>query len=283
MSCFRWPPLKRKKKIVTLMPSSVLSVDSSLLEKTYKAGYLSRTLALYRIDEVIIYNDANSTNFDTKFLELILKYQVTPPHIKKKLFRKSRLLRYAGLLPPVRLPNHDPPKEARVGYVLDGIIENCQEDICHVFLGKLNEGILKVNGNIKSEGKKIVTVKIHKIVGDKIYLKESDWKDIYTGYKVRRSKRVKEAISRLSRDGYLVIGTSKLGLCITKDLINEIESKLTKKKGIALVIGGPYKGIDINKGTYDYVLNTVINQGTITVRSEEALISTLSLLNLFTN
>jgi len=281
VSCFKWPPLKRKKKIVTLIPSSVLSVDSSLLEKTYKAGYLSRTLALYRIDEVIIYSDANSTNFDAKFLELILKYQVTPPHIKKKLFKKSRLLRYAGLLPPVRLPNHDPPKEARVGYVLDGIIENCREGICHVFLGKLSEGILRIDGNI-SEGK-IVTVKIHKIAGDKIYLKKSDWKDIYTGYKVRRSKRVEEITLRLSRDGYLVIGTSRLGSCITKDLINEIESKLTKKKGIALVIGGPYKGIDINKGTYDYVLNTVINQGTITVRSEEALISTLSILNLFTN
>ncbi len=273
MSCNEFPPKRRNKKIVVLLPISVLSVEDSLIDKTYKSGFISRILSIYRVDEVILYRDNESNSFDEKFLQLILNYQIIPPHIKKKIIKKSKLLKYAGILPPLRLVNHDPPKKVEVGKILDGYVEKCNENYCLVNLGMIGNGYLDkkcVNG-------KIVTVKI-KSINNKIMLEKASWDDLYTGYKVSKLKDLSDI--KKFKEEYLIIGTSRLGTCFNEKIKEVIENKLSNKKGIVLVFGGPHAEL-YNEKSFDLILNTIPNQGTLTVRTEEALASTLALFNYF--
>jgi predicted SPOUT superfamily RNA methylase MTH1 len=84
----------------------------------------------------------------------------------------------------------------------------------------------------------------------------------------------------------LIIATSKNGA-----LINDVADKLTEKwkvaKTILLAFGAPTRGLyEIAESdgfslddVADFVVNTVPRQGTVTVRTEEALIASLSVLN----
>jgi predicted SPOUT superfamily RNA methylase MTH1 len=79
-----------------------------------------------------------------------------------------------------------------------------------------------------------------------------------------------------------VVGTSKYG----KD-IADVAEELAIKAPIALVLGGPYAGlleICLREGVrpedmFDVIVNTIPDQGTETVRTEEALLASLSILN----
>ncbi|AFZ71230.1 hypothetical protein Calag_1531 [Caldisphaera lagunensis DSM 15908] len=275
MSCNEFPPKKRNKKLLVLLPISVLSVEDSLIDKTYKAGFISRILSIYKVDEVILYRDDESNSFDEKFLQLILNYQIIPPHIKKKIIKKSKLLKYAGILPPLRLVNHDPPKKAEIGKILDGYVEKCDENYCIVYLGMIGNGYL----DKKEVDDKIITVKI-KSIKNKIMLEKASWGNLYTGYKVSKIKNLD--IKKFKDEGYLIVGTSKLGECFNDKIKEEIDNKLRNSKGIVFVFGGPHAEL-YNEKEFDYILNTVLNQGTLTVRTEEALASTLAIFNYISN
>jgi predicted SPOUT superfamily RNA methylase MTH1 len=279
VSCNNFPPLRRYKKLIVLLPPSILSVEDSLIDKTNKAGFISRILSIFRVDEVILYKDEETRDFDEKMLNLILNYQVIPPHIKKKVIKKSKILKYAGILPPLRLVNHDPPKKAEVGKILDGYIEKCNKDYCLIYLGLLGKGVLdrkKLNNSDKNS--KIITVKI-KSTNGKILLEKASWENLYTGYKVSKTNELKKEINKLKNDKNLIIGTSKLGDCFDKKIQDNLKNDIDKSNGIALVFGGPHAELYQQKEEFDYILNTVFNQGTLTVRTEEALAITLSLLN----
>jgi hypothetical protein len=93
--------------------------------KTFVAGQIGRTLALFEVDEVIVYNDtptnaqsaarttdgtyeaSSKKNLDPKlFLARLLQYLEAPPYIRKSLFPVHRDLQYVGLLHPLEAPHH---------------------------------------------------------------------------------------------------------------------------------------------------------------------------------
>ncbi|MDP8003241.1 MAG: putative RNA uridine N3 methyltransferase [Caldisphaera sp.] len=277
MNCNQFPPLRREKKLIVLLPPSILSVEDSLIDKTNKVGLISRILSIFRVDDVVLYNDRETRRFDEKFLHLLLYYQVIPPHLKKKVFKKSKILKYTGILPPLRLVNHDPPKECKEGEILDGYVEKCDEKKCIVYLGKIGRGILDKK-NLSNN--KIITVKIKSFNNDKILLENSSWDNFYTGYRILKIKDFKEEIKRLENESYLIIGTSKMGYCINnKEIQEKLKKRITESKGIGIIFGGPHAELYDEKDEFDFIINTVVNQGTLTVRSEEALAATLSLFN----
>ena len=79
----------------------------------------------------------------------------------------------------------------------------------------------------------------------------------------------------------LVIGTSKYAPNINS-ILNEVQDSIKQASHVAILFGGPYSGINslINERKLDFEINTLPCQGTETVRTEEALISTLSILNI---
>jgi len=68
-------------------------------------------------------------------------------------------------------------------------------------------------------------------------------------------------------------------------IFNELESKVENSRNITVLFGGPYSGLDgeglDDNPSWELVkINTIPHQGTETVRTEEAVISTLSIFNL---
>jgi len=109
----------------------------------------------------------------------------------------------------------------------------------------------------------------------------------YWGYTVTPSKG---SIGKVAKSGNydLVIATSKMGVPLTQ--VAEALAERWKKAGSVLVaFGAPSHGLQdivakenlsLDK-VADFTVNTIPNQGTETVRTEEALYASLALLNIF--
>jgi len=108
---------------------------------------------------------------------------------------------------------------------------------------------------------------------------------VYWGFKVRLEKR---PFVQFVKDNEfdLTIATAKLGSKFEL-VVREIEKKWFLSQQVLVAIGAPSRGLhEIAKeegakleNIVDFVINTIPEQGTATVRTEEALLSTLAILN----
>ncbi|KAK2758013.1 hypothetical protein FQN54_004419 [Arachnomyces sp. PD_36] len=118
----------RSHTVSVALPGSIIANAQSHDQKTYLAGAIARALAVFCIDEVIIFEDdtkprANSgkgsyyhdddeadgyTAFSdpSHFLAHVLSFLETPPYMRKYLFPMHRNLRTAGALPSLDMPHH---------------------------------------------------------------------------------------------------------------------------------------------------------------------------------
>ena len=70
-------------------------------------GELSRTLAIYRVDEIIIYHDNKINQKDSlNYLITNLQYLETPQYLRKGLFPISENLTSVGLMNPLDATHH---------------------------------------------------------------------------------------------------------------------------------------------------------------------------------
>ncbi|MEM1685731.1 MAG: putative RNA uridine N3 methyltransferase [Acidilobaceae archaeon] len=275
MSYFKWPPPKRRKKLIIAFPGSVLVTEDTLELKTIKAGLLGRSLAIFRVNEALLFRDSDTTIRDLKLLRLLLKYMVTPPHIRRKAYPITSDLSAVGLLPPLRLYPHDIPQNVEVGVKIDGYVESCSGGECKVYLGRIGYGILR---DYVKPGS-IVTVEVKSIVNSKIILQVSSWGDIYTGFRVKVIYKLEDIINYYKSRSHTIILSSKYGEWIG-NIANNIFAHLSGSRGALIIFGGPYKCPYeyTSSDLYDFIINTIPSQGTISVRTEEALIATLSAL-----
>ena len=98
-------------------------------QRTVIAGRIARVLAMFSIDEVVIFDDSppesrskaidhDAYTGDTDlahFLEHILSYLETPPFMRKSLWPIHPNLRSQGLLPSMDMPSH-PHKDEWLPY-----------------------------------------------------------------------------------------------------------------------------------------------------------------------
>jgi predicted SPOUT superfamily RNA methylase MTH1 len=93
-------------------------------QKTYLAGTIARALAVFCVDEVVIFEDGQKTSSKSTqhrgtaeetytaasdpchFLSHVLSYLETPPYLRKALFPMHPNLRTAGTLPSLDMPHH---------------------------------------------------------------------------------------------------------------------------------------------------------------------------------
>ena len=93
-----------------LLPTSIVADAPNLQQKTIKVGLIGRALAIFRVDNVTLYDDGDPHTKDqaaeSKLVATLLRYIETPQYLRKLLFPRERDLRYAGILPPLRTPHH---------------------------------------------------------------------------------------------------------------------------------------------------------------------------------
>lgn len=278
----------QRKKISIAIPASVVSDTPHLREKTTKIGLIGRTASIFRINEIIIYPDNFKVNqkAETELIVTLLEYMETPQYLRKHLFKLKPELRYAGILPPLRTAHHPlnhKTSNLKVGDYRDGVVLTETRNGVLVDIGVENAALLL---NKRLPINKRVTVKITKTKERlEVELASRDEIPVYWGYNVVSEKN---SLGRLfkSRNFELIIATSRYGAPFN-EVLEMIREKWSKAKTVLVAFGAPTQGLhDIlqNEGllledVVDFVVNTIPNQGTETVRTEEALLASLAVFN----
>ena len=275
----------RKKRISIAIPASVVSDTPHLREKTSKIGLIGRAAAIFRVDEIIIYQDKLKTDqtAEMNLIALLLSYMEAPQYLRKRLFKIQPELQFAGILPPLRTPHHPlnkQMKQLKVGEYREGITLSKTGESMLIDIGVEQPALIR---DRQIPVNKRVTVKIMKIERQ-VEAELANQEDIttYWGYSVTEEK---SSLGKLVKDKHfdLTIATSKYGYPLAK-VAGKITDRWRDSRSILIVFGAPTRGLNeiarqegfsLND-VFDYVVNTIPLQGTETVRTEEALIASLA-------
>ncbi|MCX8188914.1 MAG: methylase [Nitrososphaeria archaeon] len=271
--------------ISIFLPDSLLCEDKGLRDRTVKLGLIARACAIFKVEKIYIYTDEGGIyEDDFKLIKLILEYIETPQYLRKRLFPLSENLKEVGVLPPLKTPHHKawiPLSELKIGEIREGVVFRSGGSLW-VDLG-LDKPI-KFNGSAY-EGERVTCV-IDKLEPYPICrrAKSGEVKE-YWGYRIFRVG----PIGKFLKSGFsgLKIIASRLGSPINT-CFEEVKSAIKSSSNIALIFGSPKRGLyDILKDeslrpedVCDFVLNFVPEQGTVSIRTEEAIFISLSIVNI---
>jgi len=279
----------QRKKLSIAIPASVVSDTPHLREKTSKIGLIGRTAAIFRVDEIIVYPDNSKVNqtADMDLIATLLAYMETPQYLRKRLFKLRPELQYAGILPPLRTKHHPlnrKMKNLKIGEYREGVTLSRTKEGTLIDIG-VEQPALIVSKQLPL--KKRFTVKIMNVEKRvEVELANRDETPTYWGYIVTVERR---SLGKFVKNGGfdLTVATSKRGIPFA-NVAEEMAEKWKKANTILVVFGAPSQGlyeIVKNEGfslddVVDFVVNTVPMQGTETIRTEEALIASLAILNM---
>ena len=269
-----------KDELSIFIPNSFLSESKDLKIRTYKVGILGRALAIFQADNVVIYNDDNVKNEDGdndgRFIAEVLSYMNTPQYLRKQAFPIKAELKHVGILPPLRTPHHPVNSQPDVGDYRQGFTVKRNKKGTFVDIGMDKLAFCKEQLSVK----KIFDFKITKIAKKEVIVTPDKPDDVYWGYNVISSnKSLKNSLKLIKPN--LVIETTRYGDYIDS-IFDELKHKVEECNSIAILFGGPYSSIqeDVSGQNWDLLkINTIPDQGTETVRTEEAVVATLSLFN----
>ena len=281
-----------------LIPSSIVDNAQSKELRTYLIGEIARTLGIFKVSEVIIFHDKlkdNSKDYINYFIKN-LQYLETPQYLRKTLFPMSEDLKLSGLMNPLESQHHlrkDEWSPYREGCVLERPVNG---EYSWVNIG-LNKDC-KINQKLPPRTR--VTVKLNEThfdpklkyyTGTVVSMSEPFIKNgTYWGYVVRVCETYNDIFNdSIYKEGYdFIIGTSDKGE-------NYRNANYEKKKDFkhCLIIFGGISGIEgmmiddehnqINSKdnvgkNFDLYLNTCMNQGLRTIRTEEAILISLAVI-----
>jgi len=269
------------------IPATLTSDVPHLRERTAKIGLVGRAAAIFRVDEILIYEDRPGEG-EAGLIRAVLAYMEAPQYLRKRLFGLRPELRYVGILPPLRTPHHPlraRAAELRPGEFREGVVVRAVRGGCLVDVG-VEEPLLAPG--LRARPGTRMTFVVEK-EGDSVLLRPVQRDDVpyYWGYRVRVIKGgLRALLSKGAEEGALIIGTSRLGRPV-QDVLPELLKALGQARGVLVVFGSPSEGLyDMARREgfeleerCDFVLNTVPEQGVATIRTEEAVLATLALLN----
>ncbi|XP_058804881.1 putative methyltransferase C9orf114 homolog [Phymastichus coffea] len=288
------------------VPGSIIDNAQSSELRTYLAGQVARAACIYKVDEVIVFDDKGDfTESERKKLKndevfgearpgclqlaRILQYLECPQYLRKYFFPIHKDLQYAGLLNPLDTPHHLRQQDAslfREGVVTNKLVKEGRGSLVNV--GLLTD--VRVD-KVLTNGLR-VTVKIPEkqenpnkpkgfIVPPLLPRSETG---IYWGYTVRLALYFSDIFAKCPySEGYdVTIGTSDKGTPI-----DDVPSKSLKYKHALIVFGGlsgiedaiendPNLKIDDASLVFNHYFNVCPQQGSRTIRTEEAILLTLA-------
>ncbi|KAG7308064.1 hypothetical protein JYU34_006706 [Plutella xylostella] len=288
------------------VPGSILENAQSAELRTYLAGQIARAACVFCVDEVIVYDDIGD-KIDTKKSKLddadgvkvarkscvqlarILQYLECPQYLRKHFFPLHKDLEFAGLLNPLDAPHHlrtsndfrfregitmnKKVKPGRGSQVNVGLMQDVSTDKL------LNPGIrVTVKLFPVAEGSKKLKGKIVSLATPRAET------GVYWGYTVRIANSLGQIFSQCPyKNGYdLTIGTSDRGKSI-----DELPNQGLKYNHTLIVFGGLHgietalecdEQLKVDEASllFDQYVNVLPNQGSRTIRTEEAILVALS-------
>ncbi len=263
------------RRLVVSIPDSVLEDKDSLRDKTAKLGVIARACATYGVDTIEVFRDPSGRG-EGSAIRRVLEYLETPQYLRKRLYPLDEALRYAGLLPPLRIPSHKP----RVPF---GTLP----------VGEVREGVANSDGSVdigldvaprlkeKVPPGKRVSVKVSSLDPPGAELVKREQAGDYWGYGVE----LKSAEDVLSDPSSRVkIATSRLGTPLS-EVLGRLDGAIRSSDSVKLVFGSPSKGLFELFGPglrsrAEFVVNLFPEQHVETVRTEEAIFAGLGLVSI---
>ncbi|XP_050343918.1 putative methyltransferase C9orf114 [Nymphalis io] len=288
------------------VPGSILENAQSAELRTYLAGQIARAACVFCVDEIIVYDDIGD-KLDTKKSKLedidgvkiarkscvqlarILQYLECPQYLRKHFFPIHKDLEFAGLLNPLDAPHHlrmtndfkfregitmnKKVKPGKGSQVNVGLLQDVSTDKL------LNPGIRVTVKLLPSpEGSKKIKGKIVSLTSPRAET------GVYWGYTVRIANSLSQVFTLCPhKAGYdLTIGTSDKGTPIDDLPMNEV------KYNHALIVFGGLHGIEaalesdeqlqVEEASllFNHYVNVLPNQGSRTIRTEEAIFIAMS-------
>ncbi|MEM4576793.1 MAG: RNA methyltransferase [Candidatus Nezhaarchaeales archaeon] len=276
-------------RLVVALPSTVVAEANSLLEKTVKIGFMARALSIFKVKELLIYRDVSTEVDEGRLVGKLFEYAICPQYLRKKLFPLDPDLKYVGILPPLNTPNH--PMEKSIEELPDvtyreGLVVSRKGRKCLVDVG-LDRNVVLYNAGELKKGDRVV-LKITKKNGTiEAYKVKREDVPQYFGYEVCITDFNLKGVISSFKGRALIVATSRYGRNINEDAPILVERMKEHRYSVLLLFGSPFRGLyelakregfDLDK-TVDMVLNFVPEQGVRTVRVEEALYSTLAIIN----
>ncbi|NVM01081.1 MAG: hypothetical protein HWN67_01985 [Candidatus Helarchaeota archaeon] len=282
-------PKKLKIKLIIAIPSSILENCQDLRSKTEKIGIIARTCAIFKVEEIYIYphyfktkNSIRKNNLE--FITTIFNYLECPPYLRKRKFPISPFLKFSGLLPPLKIAHHilkNKFENLESGETREGLVIESNDKFSKIDIGFNQKFYLDIP-NLKIDRRITIFLKIQ---NSKMKISMIDPKNLkyYWGYKVY-IKDLKHILDYFK--DFCIIITSKYGKNIMKNKTKLI-NKILQVSKLLIVFGAPFEGllpifekkkIKIQNNNF-FNLNMIPHQGTETITTEEAIISSLSILN----
>ncbi|WP_049927292.1 putative RNA uridine N3 methyltransferase [Halopiger goleimassiliensis] len=294
--------------VSVLVPSSLTREAEDKREATRKLGYVARAATVFRADRLIVFPDpeGETGRFDGGFVSTVLRYAATPPYLRNEVWGKRDELEYAGVLPPLRAVSRTGSESNDSGSLRQGIVTEVGPDHrVRVNCGLQHPISLNVPPEMAvAEGER-VTVRISSRRPVRAKLVDRP----LPGLSVERTD-LSAALGR--EDAGVRIAASRYGERLTVGRLETLAGRV-EADGMTVAFGAPERGLpsilgieasavessstgddagrssnrdDADDGVeptdpgFDLWLNTVPNQGSEVVRTEEALFATLAPLSL---
>lgn len=296
--------LKLDKTVSIAIPASIILNAQTSELKAYLIGQIARCAVIFNINEIVVFDeyctdgDFNDDECEddkvvcVRQMANLLRYLECPQYLRKSLFPLHKDFRSAGVINPLDTKHHlrfEDESEFR-----EGVVNKTKNGKSFVYVGLQKEAL--VNKEIEPGTR--VTVKLDifeernylngKVVSPYLPTKKLGY---YWGYEVRVAKSLSKVFENCpfgEGSKYdLVIGTSDKG-----EKLETVEDELIDRdyKHAIIILGG-LKGLEFsmtndkdieNKNANDYFqyyLNTCPFQGSNVIRTEEALLISLSKLS----
>ncbi|MFB6111824.1 MAG: putative RNA uridine N3 methyltransferase [Halobacteriaceae archaeon] len=270
-----------------LVPSSLVREADSKEEATRKLGIVARAAAVFRVDRLGIFPDPDGERrWGEGFVDAVLRYAATPPYLRKEAFGRRDELECVGVLPPLRIPSWTGSESSDSGSLREGIVTQVgPEGRVRVNCGMQHPiSLRQPDGLSVAEGERVtVRVSSREPVRAKLV------PEAPPGFRV---ERVNHATALGRPDAGLRVATSRAGKPLRIERLVTLTDRI-ERNGLTVSFGAPGRGLPEILGTrpetnssdrdhpgFDTWLNTVPDQGSEVVRTEEALLATLGCLNL---
>ncbi|CAG4919112.1 unnamed protein product [Colias eurytheme] len=288
------------------VPGSILENAQSAELRTYLAGQIARAACVFCVDEVIVFDDIGD-QLNTKKSKLddgdgvivarkscvqlarILQYLECPQYLRKHFFPIHKDLEFAGLLNPLDAPHHlrmSNDFKFREGITMNKKVKPGKGSQVNVGLLKdvstdklLSPGIrVTVRMLPTPEGSKKLKGKIVSLATPRAET------GVYWGYTVRIANSLSQVFTQCPyKDGYdLTVGTSDKGTPL-----DEMPEKQVGYNHALIVFGGLHgieaalesdEQLQVNDASllFNHYVNVLPNQGSRTIRTEEAILIALT-------
>lgn len=259
-----------------LIPSTFAAEERDPKLKTLKLGRLARAVAIFGIERITIYNDPDpklDERRNADIMRKVLSYLECPPYLRKKLIPLDDDLKYANVLPALKIPAHGYPQSEEQESFREAVVKEKRGSKAILDAG--------LDQEVTAEGFKTgdrVTIKLKE--GNKAERANREEIPGYWTFEVKdRDKRLAQVLASKEKP---FVGTSRYG-----ESLDQVRGELKRVEDYVLVFGSAWRGLydmiqrddNLGKSDFDLMVNTVPGQQVSTVRTDEALLASLSVLN----